>query len=62
MCGLVGFVNNEKNVVPKLDDVISQLLFIDMFRGEDATGFAGIFKDNHKNICCTKKLCVPLTS
>lgn len=51
MCGLVGFINNEKNVVAGLGNTMSQLLFIDMLRGQDATGYAGILKeDNTKHM------------
>ena len=44
MCGLVGFINNEKTHVTGLANTITQLLYIDMFRGDDATGYAGILK------------------
>lgn len=55
MCGLVGFINNEKAHVPNLANCISQLLYIDMFRGDDATGFAGILKGDQSKYMMYKR-------
>lgn len=44
MCGLVGFVNNETAPVTGLARTMSELLYMDMWRGEDATGVAAVLK------------------